>query len=92
LQGTNEHKYDQLNINIQTSSNTLIAGTIDDDQSNDYKIQLCDIAGKVITSTSIERAKTMQTFALNVNLKNGLYLLNIFTSQRNKTYKLVISN
>jgi hypothetical protein len=92
LQGTNEHKYDQLNINIQTSSNTLIAGTIDDDQSNDYKIQLCDITGKVITSTSIQRAKTMQTFALNVNLKNGLYLLNIFTSKRNKTYKLVISN
>jgi hypothetical protein len=91
LQSINENKIDQHKLLIAESSKSLITGTLQNFSNQKYTIKLTDLSGKTITTKSILITQNNEQFSIPVQINNGLYFLNVNSTEENKTFKILIS-
>jgi hypothetical protein len=91
LQSINEYKLDQHKLHIAESSKSLITGTLQNFSNQKYTIKLTDLSGKTITTKSILITQNNEQFSIPVQINNGLYFLNVNSTEENKTFKILVS-
>jgi len=85
-----ENNYENINIKVfPNPASELIAIQIGNLVNTNFTIQLLDLQGKVIKSTTINKGQTIAYFDVQT-LYSGTYLLQIQTKNFNKTEKIVI--
>ena len=55
-------------------------------------LQLTDVTGKLITSSTIQIVQKNQAFTWPVQLKNGMYFLTMSNTEMHKTFKIMNVN
>jgi hypothetical protein len=92
LQGLNENNLNKLSLVFNETSNSRISGIISNAKNEACSVYLTDISGKLISTLSWQSTQKKQSFTMPVNLSNGLYFLNLNSTQEHSAYKFIISN
>lgn len=92
LLGVNKKAENNITILLNEINTNDISGTILNAQNTTCMLQLTDVTGKLITSSTIQIVQKNQAFIWPVQLKNGMYFLTMSNTEMHKTFKIMNVN
>jgi hypothetical protein len=85
----NNNELKLLGVNLSESKLNIILTT---EGLNDLEIYLTDMNGKTISVQKVTPIKGANFISLNTNLRNGMYLVNVFQNNSHLKHKLLVNN